>query len=157
MRSNCPLDYVTVTRIGNTVLKVNGYCDPDARETAEDKLVRIIKAEAARARQGNSGRGRTQFKSAGSRFRRPTPPPRRTVYKKENNIAKNYIYKYVYIPKNGYFFAASVSIAQSDRDCNTIFQKIFSIQRTGQKVSNTSQKVYYLKQIWHESSKTERG
>ena len=48
-RPDCPPDCVTVTRIGNTVLTVNGYCDPGARETAEDKLVRIIKAEAARA------------------------------------------------------------------------------------------------------------
>ena len=48
-RPDRPPDCVTVTRIGNTVLTVNGYCDPGARETAEDKLVRIIKAEAARA------------------------------------------------------------------------------------------------------------
>ena len=48
-RPNRPPDCVTVTRIGNTVLTINGYCDPGARETAEDKLVRIIKAEAARA------------------------------------------------------------------------------------------------------------
>ena len=48
-RPDRPPDCVTVTRIGNTVLTVNGYCDQSARETAVDKLVRIIKAEAARA------------------------------------------------------------------------------------------------------------
>ena len=48
-RPDRPPDCVTVTRIGNTVLTVNGYCDPGARETAEDKLVKIIMAEAARA------------------------------------------------------------------------------------------------------------
>ena len=42
-------DCVTVTHIGDTILTVNGYCDPNARETAEDKLIRIIKAEAAKA------------------------------------------------------------------------------------------------------------
>ena len=47
-RPDRPPDCVTVTRIGNTVLTVNGYCDPNAKETAEDKLVRIIKREAAR-------------------------------------------------------------------------------------------------------------
>ena len=48
-RPQRPPDCVTVTRIGDTILTVNGYCDPNARETAEDKLVRIIKAEAAKA------------------------------------------------------------------------------------------------------------
>ena len=48
-RPQRPPDCVTVTRIGDTILTVNGYCDPSARETAEDKLVKIIKAEAARA------------------------------------------------------------------------------------------------------------
>ena len=43
-RPQCPPDCVTVTRIGDTILTVNGYCDPDARETAEDKLVRILKS-----------------------------------------------------------------------------------------------------------------
>ena len=48
-RPQRPPDCVTVTRIGDTILTVNGYCDPNARETAEDKLIRIIKAEAAKA------------------------------------------------------------------------------------------------------------
>ena len=43
-RPNRPPDCVTVTRIGDTILTVNGYSDPDARETAEDKLVRILKS-----------------------------------------------------------------------------------------------------------------
>ena len=47
-RPDRPPDCVTVTRIGDTVLTVRGYCDPKARETAEDKLVKIIKKEAAR-------------------------------------------------------------------------------------------------------------
>ena len=37
-----------MTRIGDTVLTVRGYCDPKDSETAEDKLVRVIKKEAAR-------------------------------------------------------------------------------------------------------------
>ena len=47
-RPNRPPDCVTVTRIGDTVLTVNGYSDPDARETASDKLVRIITAEVSK-------------------------------------------------------------------------------------------------------------
>ena len=47
-RPQRPPDCVTVTRIGDTILTVNGYCDPDARETAEDKLVKIIKTEVER-------------------------------------------------------------------------------------------------------------
>ena len=43
-RPNRPPDCVTVTRIGDTILTFNGYSDPDARETAEDKLVRILKS-----------------------------------------------------------------------------------------------------------------
>ena len=40
-----PPDCVTVTRIGSTTLVVRGYCDPHAKETAEDKLLRIMLAE----------------------------------------------------------------------------------------------------------------
>ena len=47
-RPDRPPDCVTVTRIGDTVLTVRGYCDPKAKETAEDKLVKIIKKEAAK-------------------------------------------------------------------------------------------------------------
>ena len=47
-RPDRPPDCVTVTRIGDTVLTVRGYCDPTAGETAEGKLVKIIKKEAAR-------------------------------------------------------------------------------------------------------------
>ena len=43
-----PPDCVNVTRIGDTILTVNGYCDPDARETVEDKLVKLMKVEAMR-------------------------------------------------------------------------------------------------------------
>ena len=47
-RPDRPPNCVTVTRIGNIVLTVNGYCDPNVEETTEDKLVRLILAEAAR-------------------------------------------------------------------------------------------------------------
>jgi hypothetical protein len=30
-------------RIGSTIYEVNGYFNPDAKETAEEKLLRIIK------------------------------------------------------------------------------------------------------------------
>ena len=36
-----------MTRIGDTVLTVRGYFAPKDRESAVDKLVRIIKKEAA--------------------------------------------------------------------------------------------------------------
>ena len=55
-RPQRPPDCVTVTRIGDTILTVNGYCDPDARETAEDKLVKLMKAEAIRHPKGVSTR-----------------------------------------------------------------------------------------------------
>ena len=41
-RPNCSLDCVTVTLIGDTVLTVRGYCDLTAKETAEDKLRKVI-------------------------------------------------------------------------------------------------------------------
>ena len=47
-RPNRPPDCVTVTRIGDTILTVNGYCVPNAKETLEDKLVKLMKVEAAR-------------------------------------------------------------------------------------------------------------
>ena len=47
-RKNRPPNCVTVTRIGDTILTVRGYSDPKAKESVEDKLVRIIKKEAAR-------------------------------------------------------------------------------------------------------------
>ena len=51
-RPQRPPDCVTVTRIGDTILTVNGYCDPDARETVEDKLVKLMKADAMRNQEG---------------------------------------------------------------------------------------------------------
>ena len=54
-RPDRPPDCVTVTQIGNTVLTVNGYCDPNAKETTEDKLVRLLLAEAARLLADDTG------------------------------------------------------------------------------------------------------
>ena len=47
-RKNRPPNCVTVTRIGDTILTVRGYSDPKAKESVEDKLVRIIKKAATR-------------------------------------------------------------------------------------------------------------
>ena len=48
-RTRNALGRVSVIRIADTILTVNGLCTPSARETAEDKLARIIKAEAEMA------------------------------------------------------------------------------------------------------------
>ena len=38
-------DCVTEIRMGNTVLTVSGYFKQDATDTAEDKLLKVLKAE----------------------------------------------------------------------------------------------------------------
>ena len=58
-----PPDCVTVTRIGDTILTVNGYCDPEARETAEDKLLKVIQRDLGLDAQPI--RGRTPFTNSG--------------------------------------------------------------------------------------------
>ena len=55
-RPTRPPDCVTVTRIGNMVLTVNGFCAPDEKETLEDKLVKLMKVEAARNLADNTVR-----------------------------------------------------------------------------------------------------
>lgn len=40
-------DCVTETRIGNSVLICSGYFDTGATDTAADKLLKVMKAEAA--------------------------------------------------------------------------------------------------------------
>ena len=55
-RPNRPPDCVTVTHVGDTILTVNGYCVPNAKETLEDKLVKLMKAEAARNPEANTVR-----------------------------------------------------------------------------------------------------
>lgn len=40
-------DCVTVTQAGDTVLVFRGFCNPKAKETAEDKFLKVMKAEAA--------------------------------------------------------------------------------------------------------------
>ena len=52
-RPDRPPDCVTVTRIGNTILTVNGFCNPNAKETVDDKLFRIMKAEIMRNQEEN--------------------------------------------------------------------------------------------------------
>ena len=40
-------DCVTVTQAGDTMLVFRGFCNPNAKETAEDKFLKVMKAEAA--------------------------------------------------------------------------------------------------------------
>ena len=40
-------DCVTVTQAGGTVLVFRGFCNPNAKNTAEDKFLKVMKAEAA--------------------------------------------------------------------------------------------------------------
>ena len=40
-------DCVTETRIGNTVLVVSGFFKQDAPDTAADKMMKLLEAEAA--------------------------------------------------------------------------------------------------------------
>ena len=55
-RPDRPPDCVTVTRIGDTILTVNGYCDPDARETAEDTMLKVIQRDVGLDAQPIRGR-----------------------------------------------------------------------------------------------------
>ena len=43
--TRCP-DCVTKVRIGNTILTVSGYFKQDAKDTAADKMMRVLEAEA---------------------------------------------------------------------------------------------------------------
>ena len=45
-------DCVTEVRIGNTILTVSGYFKQDAKDTAADKMMRVLEAEAT-AKPGN--------------------------------------------------------------------------------------------------------
>ena len=40
-------DCVTETRMGNTILVVSGFFKQDATDTAGDKMMKVLKAEAA--------------------------------------------------------------------------------------------------------------
>ena len=40
-------DCVTEVRMGNTILTVSGYFKQDAKDTAIDKMMRVLEAEAA--------------------------------------------------------------------------------------------------------------
>ena len=40
-------DCVTETRMGNTILVVSGFFKQDATDTAADKMMKVLKAEAA--------------------------------------------------------------------------------------------------------------
>ena len=40
-------DCVTEIRMGNTILTVSGYFKQDAKDTATDKMMRVLEAEAA--------------------------------------------------------------------------------------------------------------
>ena len=46
-RPDRPPDCVTVTQAGDTVLVFRGFCNPNAKETVEDKFLKVMKAEAA--------------------------------------------------------------------------------------------------------------
>ena len=46
-RPDRPPDCVTVTQAGDTMLVFRGFCNPNAKETAEDKFLKVMKAEAA--------------------------------------------------------------------------------------------------------------
>ncbi len=45
-------DCVTEVRVGNTVLTVSGYFKPDAKDTAADKMMKVLEAEAV-TKSGN--------------------------------------------------------------------------------------------------------
>lgn len=45
-------DCVTEVRMGNTILTVSGYFKQDAKDTAADKMMRVLEAEAT-AKPGN--------------------------------------------------------------------------------------------------------
>ena len=40
-------DCVTEVRMGNTILTVSGYFKQDAKDTATDKMMKVLEAEAA--------------------------------------------------------------------------------------------------------------
>ena len=40
-------DCVTEVRMGNTILTVSGYFKQDAKDTATDKMMRVLEAEVA--------------------------------------------------------------------------------------------------------------
>ena len=46
-RPDRPPDCVTVTQAGDTVLVFRGFCNPNAKDTVEDKFLKVMKAEAA--------------------------------------------------------------------------------------------------------------
>lgn len=46
MKSTAPADCVTEIRIGNSVLVVSGFFKQGSTETAADKIVRVLEAEA---------------------------------------------------------------------------------------------------------------
>lgn len=47
MKSTAPADCVTEIRIGNSVLVVSGFFKQGAKETAADKMAKVLEAEAA--------------------------------------------------------------------------------------------------------------
>lgn len=50
MKSTAPADCVTEIRIGNSVLVVSGFFKQGAKETAADKMAKVLDAEAATKR-----------------------------------------------------------------------------------------------------------
>ena len=47
MKSTAPADCVTEIRIGNSVLVVSGFFKKDTTDTAADKMMKVLEAEAA--------------------------------------------------------------------------------------------------------------
>ena len=47
MKSTAPADCVTEIRIGNSVLVVSGFFKQGAKETAADKMAKVLEAETA--------------------------------------------------------------------------------------------------------------
>ena len=53
MKSTAPADCVTEIRIGNSVLVVSGFFKQGAKETAADKMAKVLEAETATQKIGN--------------------------------------------------------------------------------------------------------
>ena len=51
MKSTAPADCVTEIRIGNSVLVVSGFFKQGSTETAADKIVRVLEAEAVTTKE----------------------------------------------------------------------------------------------------------
>ena len=51
-KHNRNADCVTETRMGNSILIVYGFCEPNTTVTAAEKMMRVLRSEIAEAQTG---------------------------------------------------------------------------------------------------------